>query len=141
VEFPYYFIENYSYERLIFFKFDWNIIKVLCVYFFAFANHNAILNILSDLKNPNKKRCMKVLNYSFNIEFYTYILIILVGYLSTYENTKEIFVDRPGESIFMVIGKVLYGISLTCHIGLYYYISRPGLEVLFNNAEKFSEKK
>lgn len=84
---------------------------------------------------------MKVLNYSFNIEFYVYFLIILVGYLSTYENTKEIFVDRPGESIFMIIGKVLYTISLTCHIGLYYYISRPGLEVMLNDSEQFSEKK
>jgi len=84
---------------------------------------------------------MKVLIYSFNIEFYVYLLIILVGYLSTFENTKEIFVDRPGGSIFMMIGKLLYGISLTCHIGLYYYISRPGLEVLFNNSEPFSETK
>ena len=94
-----------------------------------------------ELTNPTKKRCLKVATYSFNIEFYVYIIVILVGYLSTYQETKEIFIDRPWQSIFMLFGKLLYIISLTCHIGLYFYISRPSMEVLFNKSVPMSQTK
>lgn len=63
-----------------------------------------------------------------------------MGYFSTYQETNEIFVDRMEEGIFMVVGKLLYVFSLSCHIGLYYYISRPSLEVLFNKSQQFSDK-
>ena len=132
-------MENYHWKKILFFKLDYDILKVICLYFFAFGNHNAILNVLSDLSNPSKKRCLKVLNYSFKVEFYVYVTVMIVGYFSTFQDTNEIFIDRPGQSIFLVIGKLLYIISLTCHIGLYYYISIPSFEVLFNKSEKFSE--
>ncbi len=141
IEFPFYFMENYKWDKILFYKFDDNILRVICLYFFAFGNHNSILNVLSDLNNPTKKRCLKVVNFSFNIEFYVYITVMIIGYFSTFQDTNEIFIDRPGQSIFLVLGKILYIISLICHIGLYYYFTKPSFEVLFNKSEKFNESK
>lgn len=134
-------MHNYQWQKILFFKFDDNILKVICLYFFAFGNHNAILNVLSDLSNPSKKRCLKVLDYSFKVEFYVYSVVMITGYFSTFQETKEIYIDREDQSIFLVLGKLLYIVALTCHIGLYYYISKPSFENLFNRSEKFSESK
>jgi amino acid permease len=141
IEFPFYLMKNYDWTKILFFKFDNNIIKIICLYFFAFGNHNIILDVLQDLSNPKKKRCLKVLNHSFNIQFYIYITVMFVGYFSTFQDTNEIFIDRQGQSIFLIIGKLFFNISLICNIGLYYYFSKPSFEVLFNNSEKFSERK
>jgi amino acid permease len=141
IEFPFYFMTNYHWTKIVFFKFDNNIIKVICLYFFAFGNHNIVLDVLQDLSNPKKKRCLKVVNYSFNIQFYIYITVMFLGYFSTFQDTNEIFIDREGQSIFLIFGKLLYNISLISNIGLYYYFSKPSFEVLFNDNEKFSEKK
>lgn len=49
--------------------------------------------------------------------------------------------DRPDQSFFMLIGKTAYILSLTCHIGLYYIISKPSIQTLVFKGEQLSEKK
>ena len=124
-----------------YFDFNINILKVFCMFFFSFGNHNAILNVVKDLKNPTIKRGKKVVHYSFYIEFFVYLTTMLIGYFSTYEDTKEIFIDRPNQSFFLLIGKMFYIVALTCHIGMFYYISKPSLQYYFNNGEDFSSSK
>jgi amino acid permease len=110
------------------------------MFFFSFGNHNAILNVVKDLNNPTKKRAQKVVRYSFYIEFYVYLSTMLIGYFSTFENTNEIFIDRHDQSFFLLFGKMFYVIALTCHIGMYYYISKPSLQHYFNNGDDFNPK-
>ena len=58
----------------------------------------------------------------------TYIVIITIGYFSTYELTPEIFLNRKGESMFMVIAKLFYCMIVICDIALGYYMSKSGIE-------------
>lgn len=139
IEFPFYFKQNYTYDKLLLWKFDWNVIKILCMYIFSFATHNAVLNVISEAKEPTKEKGRKIVNYSFIAEVSTYVIVLFTGYLSTFDDTNEIFLDRPGQSIFLVIGKALYIISLTCHIGLFYFISRPSIEMLVNRGRLFTD--
>ena len=68
---------------------------------------------------------------------------MFIGYLSTFENTNEIYIDRPNEGQSILLGKTLYIVGLTCDIGLYYYISRPQLEYFFykNLTDNFNKKR
>ena len=115
--------------------------QVFCMYFFSFGNHNAVLNVVKDLNNPTKKRGKKVVLYSYYIEFFVYLTVMIIGYLSTYEETNELFIDRNDQSIFLLFGKFFYVIALTCHIGMFYYISIDSLQIFLNNGEEFSNKK
>lgn len=107
------------------------------MFFFSFGNHNALLNVLKDINNPTFKRSKKVVVYSFYIEFYVYLFTMFIGYFSTFENTKEIFIDRHEQSFFLLIGKLFYVVALICHIGMYLYISKPSLELVFNKGNAF----
>ena len=109
------------------------------MYFFAYANHNAVLNVIHEVKQPTKQKGNKIVNYTFIIELITYTTVLYSGYLSTFDLTNEIFIDREGQSFFLVMGKALYIVSLTCHIGLYYFISRPSIEMIVNEGNKFTE--
>ena len=110
------------------------------MFFFSFGNHNAILNVVKDLNNPTKRRGLKVVRYSFYIEFFVYLTVMLIGYLSTYEETNEIFIDRKNQSFFLIFGKMFYVIALTCHIGMFYYISKPSLQIYLTSGEDFTPK-
>jgi amino acid permease len=140
IQFPFYFVENYSWERIKLYDFNLDIIKFACVYIFAFSNHNAILNVISEVKNPIQIRGFRIINNAFYTEFLVYFIVLCTGYLSTFEETKEIFIDRDRDNIFLIIGKGLYIIALTCHIGLLYFISVPSLEMLINSGHKFTRK-
>jgi amino acid permease len=101
------------------------------MYFFCFSNHNVALNIISELKGDKEKKGNNAINIQFYIEFILYLVVMFAGYLSTFNYTSEIYIDRPGEGMLIIIGEALYMIGLTCNIGLYYYISRPQIEMLY----------
>ena len=74
------------------------------MYFFCFANHNVVLNIVSDLKEDKENRGNRAINIQFYIEFVLYIIVMLAGYFSTYNQTREIYRDRNGEGLLVLIG-------------------------------------
>jgi amino acid permease len=108
------------------------------MYIFCYSSHNAILNVIVEVKNVTKVKGRKIAKTAFYIEFFVYTTVLFVGYLSTFENTNEIFIDRPDQTIYLVVGKLLYIISLTCHIALFYFISRPSIEMLLNKGKRFT---
>ena len=140
VETPFYLMKNFSYEKVKLFDLNINVFKFICLYFFSYSTHNAILNVINEIREPTEKKAMKIIKYSYIIEVMTYVLVLFSGYFSTLDQTKEIFVDRDDQSIFLLIGKVLYTISLTCHIALYVYISKPSVEMLINKNVQFTER-
>lgn len=135
-EFPFYFKKNYSPEKIEYIKLDFNIIEVICVFFFAFGNHTSILNALKEIKNKTDSRIMTLAKFTFYSEFFLYLIIMLVGYFSMYDQTSDIFINREDQSIFMIVGKIFYVFTLTCNVGLYFYMLRPTLEFLFNDEYK-----
>jgi amino acid permease len=138
IEFPFYFKQNFSSEKVKYYDFDWSVVKIMCMYFFAFTNHNAVLHVVGDLKQPTKTKGNKIVRYAFTIEFIVYLTVSFTGYLSTFDETNEIFIDREGQSIFLLFGKILYIVSLSCHIALYCYVSKPSLEMFLNKGEQFN---
>lgn len=143
LEIQYYQEINYSKSSVVYFDVNLNIFSVICMYFFCFSNHNVVLTIISDLKGDVEKKGNRVINIQFIIEFFCYLLVMFIGYLSTFENTNEIYIDRPNEGQSILLGKTLYIVGLTCDIGLYYYISRPQLEYFFykNLTDNFNKKR
>jgi amino acid permease len=139
IEFPFYFNENYSYAKLKLWDLNWNIVKIICMYIFAYANHNAILNVVREVKEPTQEKGKKIVYSAFYIEFSVYLLVLITGYLSTFDETNEIFIDRKENNVFMFVGKILYMVALTCHIGLLYFISIPSIEMLVNSGNQFNQ--
>lgn len=129
-ELPYYFAANFSLERLVLINPQSNIPEMICVFFFIFGNHTSIFNVFEELDNLTERRIKLLVNYTVRGEIVLSIIVILIGYLSTLENTPEVFIDRPNETIFMIIGKIFYVICLICNIGIYYCMIRPSLEWL-----------
>ena len=57
-----------------------------------------MLPIYSELVNPNYKRMTKVIQRSIATDFIFYLVIAVAGYLSQFNNTAEIVLERPALS-------------------------------------------
>ena len=126
----------------------WNIesfdvfVKALCVYFYSFAYHGGSLIIIKNFKVKSEKRIKSVLKSAVLISFIVYYIVMLLGYLSNLEETKEIFINRDNETIFITIGKILYSLSLIFNISFTYVLSQKFMEYIltFGNDNLISEK-
>ena len=85
------------------------ILDCVSTFLFGFCCHNGIFPVYKDMKRANYKRCVKVLNRAFYLEIVLYVGIALLGFLSTFSNTKDLFIlrDNLSQSVdyFMVVGK------------------------------------
>ncbi len=103
---PYFCMRNYSHSTIKLFDFNINGIGDSCsIYLFAFANHMYIFTVLNCMDEPHEIKSRIVVFYAYFIEFFVYIGVFFIAYFSTFQDTHEIFIDRPGETIFMTIGK------------------------------------
>jgi amino acid permease len=128
-EFPFYFRRNFAWEKINYFDFNFNFIQIFCIFFFAFGNHSTIMNAMGELRD--KRKVTKLAKYTQGVEYVLYLITIVVGYFSTFDDTQEIYINREGQSIFMVVGKIIFILVMICNIGLYYYMVKPFLEHLF----------
>jgi amino acid permease len=124
-EWPIFFEQNFSWNRLSFFNLNVSSVDTLCILFFSFGNHSTILNAMSELDPNNEKRIKILVNYTSFSESFLYLVTMLVGYFSTYDLTNEIYINRTYQSIFMIIGKFLLIGLMICNVGLYYYMIKP----------------
>jgi amino acid permease len=130
-EFPYFFQKNFSTQKIVYFNFDEKFLETICIFFFAFGNHSTIMNTISELHPKTDRRIKKLVNYTSYSEIFFYLITILVGYFSTYNETDEIYINREYQSIFMVVGKFLYMGVMICNVCLYYYMIKPYLEYVY----------
>jgi amino acid permease len=138
-EFPYYFEQNFEWDKICYFNFNVDFLSVFCIFFFAFGNHSTIMNALSELYPKTDIRINKLVNYTSYSEMILYFITMFVGYFSTYNLTDEIYINREYQSPFMLVGKFLYMGVMICNIGLYYYMIKPFLEYVFRT--RGNEKK
>ena len=137
---PYFFTINYSQSEIVYFNFDFNEIVNSCLmYLFAFSNHNFIFNVLESAKENSYEASRVVVFYAFYIMFAVYLAVLFIAYFSTFQQTNEIFIDRPNETFFMYIGKGFYSLALITHIGMLYFASKVSMQNLFNGGNVFNK--
>ena len=137
---PYFCLKNYSTAEILYFKFDFNeMVNACLIYLFAFSNHSYIFNVLESAKENSYAASRVIIFYAFYIMFGVYLAILFISYFSTFQETNEIFIDRPGETFFMYIGKGLFCLSLICHIGMLFFASKVSIQNVFNRGNVFSK--
>jgi len=137
---PYFCYNNYSTSTILLYDFDFNKICNACaIYLFAFSNHPYIFNVLETIKRSNETKTRIIVFYAFYIQFFVYLAILFISYFSTFQNTREIFIDRPNETVFMNIGKAFFSFGLICHIGMLYFSIKNIYENLLNRGNVFSK--
>ena len=75
---------------------DFNIFTGASMTFFAYTCQVQMLPIYSELVNPSYKRMKKVIQRSIATDFLFYLVIAVAGYLSQFNSTAQIVLERPG---------------------------------------------
>ena len=146
-EFPSYFKEFYNSLVLkdieTYFTTDINkIMEIPFVLFTAFGNHSTILSVVEQIKHKSTDRVLKVGEYTFFGEFFLYIVLVIVCFMSTFAHTadNDIFLIRPRVTFWMSLGQFFMVILMICNISLYYYTTLPTLSFIFNHGKEFTQK-
>lgn len=132
IESPFYFIEGKNEGRSFdLFKTDYTkYLSTFSIFLFGFASHNGILAVIKELKRPNSRRTMKVLNRAMALEIGMYGIIGLAGFFSIIESTPSPFITRPPLKIFgkidyfIIVAQVLLVFCLTGSCAIIYNILR-----------------
>lgn len=134
VEFPFYFtlnfLENQNNRNINLFNINSlkSLVSTFCIYFFNFANNVSALEAIRYLKGKSTKRYSAIVKYSqLTVAGVLYILM-LFGYLSTLDDTSEIYINKDPQSVFVVIGKVFFSIGLIIYSSFNYTSSKKFLE-------------
>ena len=146
IEFPSYIKEFFN--KNIFFKcktyFNKNIFSIMeipFVLFTSFGNHSTILSVVEQIKSKTSRRVLNVGKFTFFGEFFVYIYLVIICFLSTFQHTSdnEIFLIRPKITFLMTLGLFFMVILMICNISLYYFTTLPTLQFIFNRSEEFSK--
>ena len=62
---------------------------------FAFTNQCNVLPVYTELKNPVKRRLMRIITTSISIILGLYLVMTYAAYFSTLQNTPPIILSRP----------------------------------------------
>ena len=143
IEFPMYFKENiktwkfkvkFFYDHFNFLSF----IEMHLNFIIAFGNHSTLLSVVDEIKNKTSKRVMEVGTGTFYSELFIYLIIMFFSYFSTFNHTKQVYLDRPHQTILLLIAHFFLINLMICNQLLYYYMLIPMLQIGFNNDKKFT---
>jgi len=133
-------MKNYPNSTILLYNFDYNLIGDTCsIYLISFSSHSFIFNVIANINQNNELKSRIVVFYAYFIQWFVYIIVLFIAYFSTFQNTNEIFIDRPNETIFMVIGKAIFCLGLICNIGMFYFTSKDCFQTIFNGGNKFNK--
>lgn len=94
-ELPAYYKEFKPKSEVVAAYWDLNIFTGASMTFFAYTCQVQMLPIYSELVNPSYSRMRKVIQRSIATDFLFYLVIAVAGYLSQFNNTAEIVLERP----------------------------------------------
>jgi amino acid permease len=149
IEFPFYYTEfnndNPSYEIHLFPERNWNWLSTLGPFLFGFSNHNALFDVINELKRPNSRRTIKLINSSTILLSIFYLLIILTGYLSFFDKVEDTLITRQNLKSFpndylIEISKWALVFCLNCCCAINYNIMRQSYNILLFNGSDGSFK-
>lgn len=149
-EFPFFLTQYFDHEGTISLfpdsktlKLGW--IDTVGIFLFGFSSHNGIFQVFNELKSPSKRRCHKVLDRSFYLEFVIYILLSFAGFFSTFYETPDVFLKRKNfigfeNDYLIIIVKILLVVTLNSCLAMNYNIMRASINDMFfegNQAPKW----
>lgn len=147
VEFPGYYIEMTTREEpksIIWFYFDDAILDSVAITFFAYTCHASLFPIYSELSAPNRKRMNKVIKRSILVDALFYLVVAIPGYLSTFDDTPPLVVNRAplsGErDIFMMIARIAIWISMIFGFPVNYNPFRNNLFHFMKGTTEFTNR-
>ncbi|CDW87213.1 UNKNOWN [Stylonychia lemnae] len=116
-ELPQYATQNFRYEKLNYFKLDWDLFSNFSIAFFAFSCHIEFIPIYDEMNEQNPQKVRKLVYRSVGTNTLFFLSIGLAGYFSTYEKTNQIVIDREpliGQLIDfpLMIGRIMIVIVL-----------------------------
>lgn len=144
-EVTFYFQENKSTAIIYAYVFDLNIFTSFSLVFFAFTCQMQLLPIYSELVAPDYRRIRKVITRALAIDIIFYILIAGAGYLSTFNRTSDIMIERPALPGFspdyaMLAAAISIILVLIAAFALNYSPARNQLMLLIFKTNEFSNK-
>ena len=147
VEAPFYFIQNGAKGLTIpmFKSLSWDYLDATAIIMYGYMNHNAILQIISEIKKPTLSRGNKVINRSWIVNFLFYLFISLGGFISTLDQTPPIFIKRQDLESFspdyaIIASRAVIAICLFSLIPLRWNLMREAIASLCK-VEKMPPKK
>jgi amino acid permease len=144
IECPFYYQEAISQGRNINLtkELDWSVFNSFSILLYAYASHNGILAVYSELKKPTLRRSKKVLDRALTLQVVLFATMAFSGFFSTLKDTPSIFITRKPLDVFdskdyyMIVAQILYFFSLQCSCALNYNILRVAIKsFFFNNRE------
>ena len=110
-------------REVVWFRFDSNFFSAFGVTFFAFYCQVGFFPALENLLKLDEPHIKKMVSRSITMDLGFYIIIVLTGYLATFDNTPDIIVKRiapPGyeKDYFLTFGKVAIAGALCITIPL-----------------------
>ncbi len=142
LEFPMYFKEhlrNWELNVKFFHHFNFlSVIEMHLNFIIAFGNHSTLLSVVYEIKNKTKNRVMEVGEGTFYSELFIYLIIMFFSYFSTFNHTKNVFLDRPHHTILLLFAQFFMITLMICNILLYYYMLIPMLQIFFNKNKVFT---
>lgn len=147
IETPFYFNEfRHAPQTTIYaVKFDWNILTSFSLVFFAYTCQMNILPIYSELVNPNLRRIKKIVYRALAIDALFYYLIACAGYLSMFNATSDVVLERPplqgfSPDYFALAAAISICVVLFAAFPVNYNPCRNMFFCLFFNGPDFSAK-
>lgn len=112
IELPFYLEYNYRDDRLVYYHFDSNTFSYFAITAFAFSCHMEFVQIVDEMAESNERRLSKVIFRSVFTNSLLYGLVAFTGYFSTYEETKNIVIERlpvptMKTDLPMIIGRIM----------------------------------
>lgn len=144
IECPFYYQEAISQGRNIELtkELDWSVFKSFSIILYAYASHNGILAVYSELKKPTFRRSKKVLDRALMLQVVLFAIMAFSGFFSLLKITPSIFISRKPLDVFnskdyyMIFAQILFFFSLQCSCALNYNILRVAIKsFVFNNKE------
>jgi amino acid permease len=129
----------YENAKLEFIKFDWGIFNAFGITFFAFTCQAGFYSAIDKLKKRDEMHKTRIAFRACTINLFFYLIIILSGYLSSYDKTPDVILSRevPKEfNIPVMIAQILISCGLCIGIPVNYF---PLRKAIFNQTFGDSE--
>ncbi len=144
------FLDNHQDEEINWFKFqksfnsNLDFFKGMANTFFAFFCQTAAIPVFLTLKNNIGRRIRKVFRRSIILDFISYLIIGITGFLSVPVNTPAIIIERESiteNDYLMLIARIGMAISLALSIPCIYSQLRISLlELIYKSSEVTNSK-
>ena len=123
---------------------DLNIFTSCSITFFAYTCQVQLMPVYSELVNPNFRRIKKVITRSLLTDMFFYMIIGVAGYMSTFNYTQSIVVERPplegySKDYYMLVGALAICLIMVASLPVNYHPWRYQIFIFCFNRDDFNQ--